>query len=596
MVEIQVLREDVINKIAAGEVVERPASVVKELVENSIDAGASQIEVDIENSGKGLIRIRDDGCGMSEENVRKCVLRHATSKIVEIDDLHSIRSLGFRGEAMSSIASVSQMSIITRRAQDIEGFNLVLEGGEVISSGVIGAQRGTTIEVRNLFFNTPARLKFLKTDSVELRHIIDVITHYALLYKEVAFTLRHEKHVLIKAPSVESGRSNIASIFGMQVAKNLLEVDCEKELVRMKGFVCKPYDARNDKNQQVLFVNNRWVKNSEITQAVYEAYHSMLFVGKHPIFVLELELDTKMVDINVHPQKKEIKIERIREICSQVKDVIRQVLADHNLIPDVNVEFAQVEKMVERPKYGFEKSAQQTLEVKESEVMYGDVYATKEGEVHEREVTQGVQEVPTGPEEVRHRSLPEIKLFGQVHKTFFIAETQGGAFFIDQHAAHERVLYERFMKQFEEKGVAVQSLLSGGVIEVSLQEKVLIEEYLEEFSRYGFTLEEFGEHTYLLKTIPVIFNRLAPEELLREFLAILPEGKNAVERMKEVIITRMACRAAVMAGDVLTNIWMQSILDELGQCDHPYTCPHGRPSIIKITSDELEKKFRRKGC
>jgi DNA mismatch repair protein MutL len=606
MSKINLLSEDLINKIAAGEVIERPASVVKELVENSLDAGADIITVEIKDSGKKLIKISDNGSGMSEEDAKKCILRHATSKINNVDDLFSIQTLGFRGEALASIAAVSRLSIITKQKDLVEGFNLVVEGGKEISSGIIGTNTGTTIEVHDLFFNVPARKKFLKTDAVELRHIVDTVLKYALINPTVSFKLVHEKHELVSSPAVKDLQGKIASIYGINLAKDLLEVNSDQESVKVTGFICKPYQARNDKNQQQIFVNNRWIRNETINKAVYEAYHSLLFVGKHPTFILNIEINPEEIDVNVHPAKTEIKIEQKEEVFSAVVDAVRKTLEQHNLIPelDVNheeqltfgVEEKEVNKKVvrkEKAKYLFEPSKQTILKNKEKNPAIA-VENFEEGSnvTPEEEVFISEQD----EERVLEKSLklPAMKILGQIHKTFFIAETEGGALFIDQHVVQERVLYEKFMKQLMNKEVAVQELLQGEVIEFSSAEKVYVNDNLKRLKELGFTLEEFGGNSFVLKSVPSLFGRLQAKELLFSVLDKLKEGKNKLEEIQEEIITRMACRASVKAGDTMTVAEIEKLLSELSLCELPYTCPHGRAVLIKVPVGELEKKFKRK--
>ena len=622
MSKITILTEDVINKIAAGEVIERPASIVKELVENSLDAGATRILVEILNSGQDMIRVTDNGEGMSKEDAQLSLIRHATSKIQNDQDLFAITTLGFRGEALASIAAVSQLSIVTKTEDALEGFNLVAEGGTIISSGIVATERGTSIEVRNLFFNTPARKKFLKSDAVELRHIIDVVTHYALLHKEVSFKLLHENHQLLYAPAVEDMQSNIASIYGSSIAKEMLKVEYKDYLATIAGYVAKPHRARNDKTQQVIFVNGRLVHNVDLNKAVYDAFHSLLFVNKHPIFILNLDLDPAKVDVNVHPQKLEIKIEQIDQVAKAVFTAIRKVLEENNLIPTIDNMSAdqqltfgaplQKEVIPEEAAYSFEPSSQAILHVKESpaqespfifseqelmsvidSVVKDENAAPEDIAVTEEKVA--VSERQLTREKPSSAKLPAMKILGQIHKTFFVAETLGGVLFIDQHAAHERVLYERFMKQYMNTNVAVQRLLQGEVLEFSPAESSIIQENKGALDKLGFTLEEFGRNTFILKTAPLLFGRLQPKELIYEVLSMIKEGKEKIMETKEEIVTRMACRSAIMAGDTITISQIEKIIDELAETDFPYTCPHGRPTIIKTPAEELEKKFKRKG-
>ncbi len=434
MSKISVLDENLINKIAAGEVVERPASVVKELIENSLDARATRITIDIRDSGKKSIKVIDDGEGMDEDDARNCVIRHATSKINSEDDLFSIQTLGFRGEALASVAAVSQLSIVTKKEEKLEGFNLVIEGGILINSGVIAAERGTTIEVRNLFFNTPARKKFLKTDSVEMRHIIDIVTNYSLANKNVSFKLIHEGRELLNSPAVENQRNNLASIYGANVTKELLLLNYKDEAIEISGYISKPYQSRNDKNQQVFFVNGRWIKSNDLSKAVYEGYRSLLFVNKHPIFVLNLKVDPKKIDVNVHPQKYEIKIEQNDQVKRVLTKAVNDTLKENNLIPVLDVEFEQqgdfnnqnnLKFIKSRAKYDFERSTQTVLETKEKVSEINNIQKTFVN------VNEKVSPIKQEAGEIISETIkfPNIRFLGQVHKTFFVAETLDGVFF-----------------------------------------------------------------------------------------------------------------------------------------------------------------------
>ncbi len=626
MPKINILREDLINKIAAGEVVERPAAVVKELIENSLDANSTRIEIDIEDSGKKLIKVTDNGEGMDEEDVKKCYLRHTTSKIKEVNDLFAINTLGFRGEALASIAAVSQLSVVTKQKDLVEGINIVLEGGQLISSGILATGRGTSVEVRNLFFNTPARKKFLKSDPVELRHIVEVVIRYALINPEMSFQLRHEGHQLLNSPQVEDSRDNISSVYGVNVAKDLLEVDHQQDSIKVYGYIVKPHLARNDKTQQALFVNRRWVRNEYIMKAIYDAYHSLLFVNKHPIVVLNVNIDVHKIDVNVHPTKELIKIEQKDEVYQAVYNAVKETLQKNNLIPVVDVEsdhqlsfgtpMKKMEESTGPSKYSVESGRQTVFRVNEesaelealggidsvppegkageegkvygeesTKIEMGEEYASPEEEIFQPEPARAIRETI---------KYPTMRLLGQMHKTFFIAETFGGLYYIDQHAAHERVLYERFMKQYMDRGIEVQRLLRGGILEFSPAEKLVIKENSETLEKLGFSLEEFGDNSYLIKTIPLLFGKTQPKEIIYEVLSLLKEGKHKLAETKEEVVTRMACRAAVMGGDVLTIQEMEKIIKELSETENPYTCPHGRPTMVKVTVDDLDKMFKRK--
>ncbi len=608
---IHTLPEELINKIAAGEVIERPASIVKELIENSLDAKSTRIHIDIEDSGKALIRVSDNGEGMEKDDALRCTLRHATSKLHNEEELFAIQTLGFRGEALSSIAAVSEMCITTKRRGEVEAFRVLLQGGQIVSSGISAADSGTTMEVKNLFYNTPARKKFLKSDAVELGHIVDTIQNYALINPHVSFRLVHEGHELLRSPAVEDMRSNIASVYGVAVAKEMLEVNHQTNDIMIYGFISKPYHARNDRNQQAIFVNRRWVKNEDILNAIYDAYHSLLFVDKHPICVLSIELDPATIDVNVHPQKTKIKIEQKDKVYQTVYNAIAETLRKHNLVPVMEEkeeqgtlvdEPAEIRSSSSTSTYAFEPSRQFTVE--ESAAVYAQEGAA---ELLDEEPTaiaaEGFSQMErdTSAQQVEHDSVsfpsarfPPLKLLGQIHRTYFVAETLGGLYYIDQHAAHERVLYERFMKQYMNRDVQVQRLLQAEMLEFTPSETNLIRENIVTLAKFGYTLEEFGKDTFMLRTVPMIFGRLQSKEILFEVLALLREGKSKVAETKEEIVTRMACRAAVMAGDLLMNEEMDKIMEELAATELPFSCPHGRPTMLKVPVEELEKKFRRR--
>ncbi len=592
---ITLLSEEVINKIAAGEVIERPASVIKELVENSLDAKATRLLIEVEDYGKELIRVVDNGLGMAEEDAQKSILRHATSKIQTADDLFSITTLGFRGEALASIAAVSRLSLTTKQGNLLAGFNLVVENGIVVSSGITAADQGTTIEVRDLFFNTPARKKFLKTDHVELHHIIDVIAHYALANPSVSFQLFHNGHELLHTPPLGDLRSTIASVYGSETAKELLEIKAQEQGMTIHGFICKPYAVRNDKHQQALFVNGRWIRNLDLVKAIYNGYHSMLFVNKHPVFVLHLQLDPETIDVNVHPQKSEIRIGQKEKICNSITNAVRASLQKQMVPPNVSLPagkqqtFGQVQSLFVEKKtttYAFEPTTQTVLHVRET-ASVSSYLPDLVSPITSLTATQTANHL-------EQTSFPPLKLLGQIHRTFFVAETSGGFFFIDQHAAHERVLYERFMDQYTQGGIEVQQLLTGELLDLTASEAALCQAFQEELHHAGFLIEAFGGNSYLLKTAPAIFGRQQAAGLLREIIHDLEQKRNRVQELHEEIITRMACRAAVMAGGEGFLLQMEKILGDLRTTRFPYTCPHGRPTLIKTPVEELEKKFKRK--
>ncbi|MEK6901081.1 MAG: DNA mismatch repair endonuclease MutL, partial [Nanoarchaeota archaeon] len=400
---------------------------------------------------------------------------------------------------------------------------------------------------------------------------------------------------LVHSPSVEDMRSNIASLYGILLAKELLEVQYDEQGIKVHGFISSPYRTRGDKSLQELFVNGRWVRNEDIMNAVYEGYHAALFVGTHPVVFLRVDVDPHTIDVNVHPTKAEIKIEQKEKVCEAVSRAVRQALEENNVIPQVNPVMEQQATLgtgmssalessaAKESYYSFEPSAQTVFRVAEgaAAMMPSDDFGN--GPI-EQEETTWKQPVSV---------FPAFRLLGQVHKTFFVAETLGGVYYIDQHAAHERVLYERFMEQYMKQGVEVQLLLQGEIIQFTAAETAVVEEQREELDQFGFQLEPFGTNTFVLKTIPLLFGRQQRKEVLYDVLEMLKERKQKVGETKEEIITRMACRAAVMAGEELTIVEMEQILRELGETQFPFTCPHGRPTILKVSVEELQKKFKR---
>lgn len=571
---IQILEDHVINKIAAGEVVERPASVVKELLENSIDAGATKIDIEIKDYGKELIRIADDGSGMSPADAEIAIQRHSTSKIKDESDLNSIKTLGFRGEALASIAAVSKMVIMTRQHDSIEGYKIVIEGGKLISKSFVGCPQGTTIEVHNLFFNTPARKKFLKSDTNELRSIVDIATRYALYYSNVAFKLVHNGHLLLNTTRSSEMLNSISSVYGSETAKQMLKVEYTDGLVAVSGYISKPSLLKADKTWQNFYVNGRFVKNDTASQALYDAYHTLLFVNKHPVVVLNIGVDHSKVDVNVHPSKDLVKFEQATRVYDAVFNALRKSLQESELIAD----------------YSASKPAQAVLKPLEKPL--------KRRLKHEM-ISQGNQ-IRLAVESVKKREdsfekLPKMRLLGQIAKTYFLAESDDGFLLIDQHVVQERILYEKFMAQLLGKEVAKQGLVKPELVELSPEEKIVAKENVSELGRLGFEIEEFGSNSFMIRTVPTLFSRVQAKELLSEVLQeILDNKRSSVEKLQEEIITRMACRASIKGGDECSIPQMEELLKQLDKTQLPWTCPHGRPIIIKFSREEIEKMFRRK--
>ncbi len=599
MTLINVLDERLINKIAAGEVIERPASVVKELVENSIDAGATQIDVTIEDYGKRLIKVTDNGSGMPEEDAKISILRHTTSKIKNDDDLYNINTLGFRGEALASIAAVSHLTISTKTDSTIEGFKIEVEGGKVVGNSAAGVPKGTIIEVRDLFFNTPARLKFMKTDTNELKHIVDIVTRYALINPKVSIRLQHNGHSLVNSPTSEDMLNNISSIYGNDVAKQLLEVKYEDINVYVTGYISKPSLLKSDKSMQSLYVNGRYVKDDTVEKALYDAYHTLLFVDRHPVVILNIRVDPTVIDVNIHPTKEKVKFEQASKIYDSIFNSVRQTLLENSLITDFSSldsseQAILEEKKPEKPKaeirrekgYIYISKENQTFVLPDVQPSEAEMYSAgllSKSEWKEKKLQKG------------NAKLPDMRLVGQVMKTFFLAETAEGLLIIDQHVVQERVLYERYMGQYMNKSISHQSLLSPLVVEVPPEDSVFLQANIDQVKSFGFDAEHFGDNSFTLRAVPSIFEKVETKQAFMDLVSELSANKSlSMEMKQEDIITRMACRASIKAGDDVTIPYMEGLLKELDACTLPYTCPHGRPIFIRFTLDDLEKMFRRK--
>lgn len=585
---IKLLEESVINKIAAGEVIERPASVIKELVENAIDAKANSITVEVDEGGKSRIKVIDDGTGMGKSDAELCIQRHATSKIEFADDLFNIRTLGFRGEGLASIVAVAQVVLKTKTKEQETGIKITASGGKILKKEDVAIQNGTSVEVSDLFFNVPARKKHLKTMQTELRQITELITRYALAYPEKMFRLMHHGNDLLFSPSAEP-LDNLLTMFGKDAAYAMIPVEYTQKDITVKGFVGNPTLTRADKTMQHIFVNRRPIKNDVIVKAVTDAYHTLLHLERQPVFVLNVDIKPAIIDVNVHPQKTTIRIEKENELYDTLFNAVRNSLDSSKLIPVVEsretfIQAPLIAKNIEEEKQTvFEQVEQTPQDILEKAIQK----MTEEKAVEVKPVA-----VPK-PETKASEKISKLKLIGCVHDVFYIAQNELGLVIIDQHAAHERVMYEKLMQQFGDGKIAVQELLEPEQIDFSPTEMLLLKENIETLSELGFVFDEFGGNTMLLRTVPFIFGKNMPKEVVHDVLAQLGEKSNALDQIKEEKIIRSACRAAVKARDVVHENEMKKILDDLRLCRQPFTCPHGRPTMIQFTVPELEKKFKR---
>ena len=580
---IKVLPESLINKIAAGEVIERPASVVKELIENSIDAKANSIEITIEGAGLSKIKIVDNGVGMNKEDAKLCFTRHATSKIVDVKDIFAIGSLGFRGEALASISEIAHVTLITKDASDV-GSLLVVEGGKFLKEEGTGAARGTSIEIRDLFFNVPARKAYLKSKQVEMNHITNVVMQYALIHPDINFHLSNDGREVLHAPITENFLNNVMFVYGTDIGSELITVDFSANNIRVHGVISRPSFTRGDKANQSLYINSRHIKNSLITESVYKGYERLLFTGRHPVFVLNLEMDLSLVDVNVHPTKREVRLKNESEIDIVVSQAVAKALASINLITPASVESETNQAPI--TKYTFTTDKQEVLAVAEEPEKYVSVRQPPE-------IVQKERERSFEPEETA--KLGPFRILGQVNRTFVIAENPHGLCIIDQHAAHERVNYEVFLSDLDGKAVRIQKLVTPKVLEVTPMQYSIALGNKERIESLGFRFEEFGTNSLKLSAIPQLFGRLKSTLFLDILNQIEDSGSKSMDEEALDRIIRFSCKASIKAGEELTEIQLRTLLSQLEGCSNPYSCPHGRPTLIQLSVADLEKKFKRSG-
>ncbi len=629
MGKIQVLDGETINKIAAGEVVERPSSVVKELVENAIDAGATAVTVEIQDGGTSLIRITDNGSGMEKDDISMAFLRHSTSKIRSAQDLQTIHSLGFRGEALSSISAVAQVELLTKTAHAMTGCRYQINGGVEKSMEDIGCPDGTTFIVRQLFYNTPARRKFLKSNITEAGYISDLMVRLSMSHPEVSFKFINNRQNRLHTSGNGRLKDILYHIYGRDISANLLPVEAGQKGVRMTGFIGKPIICRGNRSYENYFINGRYIKSPVITQAIEDAYKTFTMVHKFPFAILHFTLDTAELDVNVHPTKMEVRFSHGQELYKFIYETLRQVLFGRELIPEVKpsepkqavtVVPKPFSKPIERPvirstsgliEHPTERSAAQTVEQPkvtppQKPDIRPELKGTKEKlpEPFEKNRLEALR-VSTVEDKPQQYELFETglltkearvrhKLIGQVFDTYWIVEYDGKLFIIDQHAAHEKVLYEKLMKHFKENQPMTQMIQPPIILTLSMTEIDLLNRYMDQFKKMGFEFESFGGKEYALRGVPSDLYGFTGKEMVIE---LLDELAGEFERMRTDVIgdkiATMACKAAVKGNMRISSKEADALIEELLRAENPYTCPHGRPTIISMTKTELEKRFKR---
>ncbi|WP_394856817.1 DNA mismatch repair endonuclease MutL [Staphylococcus epidermidis] len=643
MEKIKELETSLANKIAAGEVVERPSSVVKELLENAIDAQATEINIEVEQSGVSSIRVVDNGTGIAQEDLGLVFHRHATSKIVADDDLFHIRTLGFRGEALASISSVAKVTLKTCTDNE-NGHEIYAENGKIIHQKPAKAKKGTDIQVDSLFYNTPARLKYIKSLYTELGKITDIVNRMAMSHPEIRISLVSDGKKLLSTNG--SGRTNevMAEIYGMKVAKDLVHISGDTSDYHLEGFVAKPEHSRSNKHYISIFINGRYIKNFVLNKAILEGYHTLLTIGRFPICYINIQMDPILVDVNVHPTKLEVRLSKEDQLYDLIVTKIREAFKDKILIPQNDLNHASKKNKVletfEQQKINFEKQQSQIGEtsapyVHDQKDKNHDVESHKNNldstsstnnestevsnELHnhiddsylqsQKEVLFDMEQNTSNEYEISnqqsndikgtvsqtpHRRVPYMEIVGQVHGTYIIAQNENGMFMIDQHAAQERIKYEYFREKIGEVTNEVQNLLIPLTFHFSKDEQMIIDQYKDELDKVGVHLEHFGGHDYIVNSYPVWFPKEEAEEIIKDMIELVLKHKSVdVKKIREDAAIMMSCKKSIKANHYLKNNEMADLIDQLREAEDPFTCPHGRPIIINFSNYELEKLFKR---
>ena len=643
MGKIKELETSLANKIAAGEVVERPSSVVKELLENAIDAQATEINIEVEQSGISAIRVVDNGTGIAQEDLGLVFHRHATSKIVADDDLFHIRTLGFRGEALASISSVAKVTLKTCTDNE-NGHEIYAEDGKIIHQKPAKAKKGTDIQVDSLFYNTPARLKYIKSLYTELGKITDIVNRMAMSHPEIRISLVSDGKKLLSTNG--SGRTNevMAEIYGMKVAKDLVHISGDTSDYHLEGFVAKPEHSRSNKHYISIFINGRYIKNFVLNKAILEGYHTLLTIGRFPICYINIQMDPILVDVNVHPTKLEVRLSKEDQLYDLIVTKIREAFKDKILIPQNDLNRTPKKNKVletfEQQKINFEKKQSQ---IGETSALYvhdqkdknhdveshrnnldstsstnnestevsnelnnhiDDTYLQSQKEVlfdmeqdtsNEYEIlNQQSKDIKGTVSQTPHRRVPYMEIVGQVHGTYIIAQNENGMFMIDQHAAQERIKYEYFREKIGEVTNEVQNLLIPLTFHFSKDEQMIIDQYKDELDKVGVHLEHFGGHDYIVNSYPVWFPKVEAEEIIKDMIELVLKHKSVdVKKIREDAAIMMSCKKSIKANHYLKNNEMADLIDQLREAEDPFTCPHGRPIIINFSNYELEKLFKR---
>lgn len=618
MSRIKILDDTTINKIAAGEIIERPASVVKELVENSIDAGATSITIEIKGYGKDYIRVTDNGTGIENDDLEIAFMRHTTSKINKIEDLEKVISLGFRGEALASISSVSQVKVITKTDNNLIGNQIILHGGKIINKEEVGCPKGTTIIVTNLFYNTPVRAKFLKSESKETLRINDIIYKLALSNPNISFKYIKDNKVIFKTRGNGNEKDVIYNLFGRNFLNSLTKINYENDNFLIKGFISEPSFTRGNRSHQYFFVNNRYIKSNLLSKTIESAYGTLLPSNRFPVIILYLFIPPYEIDVNIHPTKTEVRFRNEKGICDIMYDVVKNFLKKKDIIPHINItnksnncemQMNFIDKL--NTKNNYDKSSSNFSVEKDNKIKYEktvnneikkDFNILNNDRVYEnKQITNNPlikENKKNSAENKQEISIDNIQIIGTLFSTYILAEDKLNAmlYIIDQHAAHERIMFEKLKKQFKNQIIISQQMLVPEIINLTFNEYKKVELNLEIFNKLGFTIEPFGKYSIVLRSVPVVFNKPNAKELFLDILDNLENFDYKLEsnydlRLEKIM--KLACTSSIKAGDKIDELEISNLIKELFRTENPYTCPHGRPTIIKLTQFELEKKFKR---
>lgn len=621
---IKLLDEQTISKIAAGEIIENSASIVKELVENSIDAGADDILIELRGESTNYIKVSDNGSGFSEDDLELAFLRHSTSKLQVIEDLEKIRTLGFRGEALASISNISKIKLMTKREEDLAGNSLIIENGKILKKNKVGMPKGTTFIINDVFYNTPVRKKFLRKDSTEINNIIDIVQKIALSNNNIKFTLIRDGKTILNTGSDKNPINRIFSILGSEIASSLNEGKFESENYKIRGFFSNNKLFRSNRDSQYIFVNGRFIRDINISRAIEKNYNSLIPLNRYPVFVLYIDIDPKLIDVNIHPKKNEIKISNENILTALLSEVVEEVIYPNRSIREIELEDKKENVNVfdifddeddtegtsdlikkEDSRNNHLKSLWEIEKDKDIKSQDNNSF-NEEALLYREDVTkdnasdskiEGEEKNFLFDDGASHidEDLLNTRISGVLFKTYILLENQrdGKVFVVDQHAAHERVNYEKFLKMYLNSEISSQILIKPEIIELNQIEYDKILTYFDLFNELGFKIEDFGDRSIVLREVPMIFGLPTYVDFIRDIIDSLDKDISSNYEVDMYKIMRKACKASVKAGDDLSDIEIEALIRDLKNCENPYTCPHGRPTIVEVSKHTISKLFLR---